>query len=159
MRSSAPGQEAPSPTDGPVESASAAGIAAGQRPARILVVDDVAVNREILRRRLIRRGFEILEAEGGLDALRTIEREHVDLVLLDIMMPDLDGIEVVRTVRRTRTASDLPIIMVSAKSRSDGVSHSLELGANDYITKPVDFSIALARIEAQLARRLPVTQD
>jgi CheY-like chemotaxis protein len=121
--------------------------------ARILIVDDVAVNREILKRRLVRRGFDIVEAGGGREALDTIEREAIDIVLLDIMMPEIDGLEVVRTVRKTRSAEDLPIIMVSARSFSEDVTQSLELGANDYVTKPVDFEATLAVIHRELDRK------
>jgi CheY-like chemotaxis protein len=121
--------------------------------ARILVVDDVAVNREILKRRLLRRGFEITEAGGGREALEIIDREAVDLVLLDIMMPDVDGLEVVRTVRLTRSTEELPIIMVSARSFSEDVTQCLELGANDYVTKPVDFEATLMLINRELARK------
>jgi CheY-like chemotaxis protein len=121
--------------------------------ARILVVDDVAVNREILKRRLLRRGFEIAEAGGGREALEIIDSEPVDLVLLDIMMPDIDGLEVVRVVRQTRSTEELPIIMVSARSFSEDVTQCLELGANDYVTKPVDFEATLALINRELARK------
>ena len=120
--------------------------------AHILVVDDVAVNREILKRRLERRGFRITEASGGAEALEIIAREPVDLVLLDIMMPDVDGLEVVRTVRQTRATTELPIIMVSAKSFSEDVSTCLALGANDYVTKPVDFEATLELINRELSR-------
>lgn len=122
--------------------------------AHILVVDDVAVNREILKRRLVRRGFAITEAGGGREALEIIDREPVDLVLLDIMMPDVDGLEVVRTVRRSRSTEELPIIMVSARSFSEDVTQCLELGANDYVTKPVDFEATLKLINRELARKL-----
>jgi CheY-like chemotaxis protein len=121
--------------------------------ARILVVDDVAVNREILKRRLARRGFEITEACGGREALDIIDSQPVDLVLLDIMMPDVDGLEVVRTVRQTRSTLELPIIMVSARSFSEDVTQCLELGANDYVTKPVDFEATLELINRELTRK------
>lgn len=120
--------------------------------AHILVVDDVAVNREILKRRLTRRGFEISEASGGREALEIIEHGSIDLVLLDIMMPEVDGLEVVRTVRKTLSTRELPIIMVSAKSFSEDVTQCLELGANDYVTKPVDFEATLDLIHRELAQ-------
>ena len=122
--------------------------------AHILVVDDVAVNREILKRRLLRRGYEITEASGGREALEIIDREAIDLVLLDIMMPDVDGLEVVRQVRQTRSTAELPIIMVSAKSFSEDVTHCLELGANDYVTKPVDFDATLELIRRELEQKV-----
>src|SRR6185437_9378914 len=120
---------------------------------RILVVDDVADNRDVLSRRLVRRGFEVAEASGGRQALEKLSGESFDLVLLDIMMPDLSGNEVLRQLRKTRSDVELPVIMVSAKSQSDDVVESLTLGANDYVIKPIDFSVALARINTQLARK------
>lgn len=125
------------------------GEGAGAAPT-ILVVDDVEDNRDILTRRLRRRGYDIVEAENGTQALQIVERERIDLILLDIMMPDINGTEVVRRIRETRSQSELPIIMVSAKTLSEDVAESLELGANDYVIKPVDFTVALARIRAQL---------
>ncbi len=126
----------------------------GGAAPRILVVDDVAVNREILKRWLARRGFAITEAADGHEAIRIVEDGAVDLILLDIMMPNLDGTDVVRAIRRTRSKSDLPIVMVSAKCFSDDVAQSLDLGANAYVSKPVDFKLLLAVIEEQmLAKR------
>jgi diguanylate cyclase (GGDEF)-like protein len=125
----------------------------GERPPRILVVDDVADNRDILVRRLARRGFEVAEASGGEEAIARIESEPFDIVLLDIMMPDVSGEDVLRRVRETKSDIELPIIMVSAKSQSEDVVQSLTTGANDYVTKPIDFGIALARISAQLNRK------
>lgn len=121
-----------------------------QAKPRVLVVDDVADNREILTRRLVRRGFEVVEAVGGLDALDKVAQAAFDLVLLDIMMPDLSGNEVLQRLRKDPACESLPVIMVTAKSQSEDVVTSLSLGANDYITKPVDFEVALARINAQL---------
>ena len=156
MESFAPGGHARASSAAPLPTRSpppARTDGATEPAGRILVVDDVADNRDILTRRLMRRGFEVLEADGGVRALEVLEREAVDLVLLDIMMPDLEGTEVVRRLRETRSDSDLPIIMVSAKSQSEDVAESLELGANDYVTKPVDFTVALARIKAQIERK------
>jgi len=126
--------------------------ATGQKP-RILVVDDVADNRDILARRLVRRGFEATEATGGADALEKLEAQTFDVVLLDIMMPDVGGNDVLRRIRSQKSDVELPVIMVSAKSQSEDVVESLNLGANDYVTKPIDFSVALARINTQLERK------
>ena len=126
---------------------------AAQIKPRVLVVDDVADNREILTRRLVRRNFEVVEAVGGNDALAKIAEGEFDVVLLDIMMPDLNGNEVLKQVRADPRHADLPVIMVTAKTQSEDVVSSLALGANDYITKPVDFDVALARINAQLERK------
>lgn len=120
---------------------------------RLLVVDDIRENREILRRRFERHGFEVIEAAGGIEALNLIDRESVDLVLLDVMMPDLAGLEVLARIRSRYPAGVLPVIMVTAKTQSEDIVEALKCGANDYITKPVDFSIALARVTTQLDRK------
>jgi diguanylate cyclase (GGDEF)-like protein len=121
--------------------------------ARLLIVDDVRENRDILRRRFERHGFRATEASGGIEALELIERETFDLVLLDIMMPDIAGLEVLTRIRARFSQGALPVIMVTAKSQSEDVVEALSRGANDYITKPVDFSIALARVTTQLDRK------
>jgi diguanylate cyclase (GGDEF)-like protein len=120
---------------------------------RLLIVDDVADIRIVLARCLQRRGFEIVEAEDGLQALRLIEEQTFDVVLLDAMMPGIDGVEVLRRIRATRSAAVLPVIMVTAKAESENIAESLQLGANDYITKPIDFAVALARVTKQVAHR------
>jgi diguanylate cyclase (GGDEF)-like protein len=121
-------------------------------PARILVVDDMAQNRTLLKRFLVRRGCEVAEAQDGPDALTLIARELFDAVLLDVVMPGMNGFEVLKRIRETHPASMLPVIMITAKVEGDDVALALELGANDYITKPVDFRVASARLQSQLAR-------
>ena len=122
-------------------------------PPRILVVDDNELNRELLVRRLERNDILAGTASGGVEALERIGAEPFDLVLLDINMPDLDGISVLETVRKTRAASNLPIIMVSARDESESIAEAINKGANDYITKPIDFLVAFARINTQLDMR------
>ena len=120
---------------------------------RLLIVDDISDNRTILTRRFQRRGFEVVEADGGYAAIELIGRESFDLVLLDVMMPGIDGIETLKRIRSQKSASALPVIMVTAKAESDNIVDALELGANDYVTKPVDFAVALARVNTQISRR------
>jgi diguanylate cyclase (GGDEF)-like protein len=124
-----------------------------ETPARLLIVDDIADNRVVLARRFVRRGFEVAEAEGGAQAIAMIAEQRFDAVLLDVMMPDMDGIEVLRRIRATYSPLELPVIMVTAKSQSEDVVEALELKANDYVTKPVDFPIAFARVNAQIDRK------
>jgi diguanylate cyclase (GGDEF)-like protein len=124
-----------------------------QAQPRLLIVDDISDNRSILKRRFERRGFEVTEAESGLIAIDMIENNPFDLVLLDVMMPGIDGMETLKRIRSRKSASDLPVIMVTAKSESDNIVDALEQGANDYVTKPVDFAVALARVNTQLSRR------
>jgi diguanylate cyclase (GGDEF)-like protein len=126
---------------------------AGARPPRVLIVDDVADNRNILARRFQRQGFVISEAEDGLLALDLLERESFDLVLLDVMMPGLNGFEVLTRIRERHGPASLPVIMVTAMAQNVDVEKALGLGANDYVTKPVDFTVALARTKTQLARK------
>jgi diguanylate cyclase (GGDEF)-like protein len=120
---------------------------------RLLVVDDVADNRTVLVRRFRRRNFEIVEADGGIKALELIDSGSYDAVLLDVMMPDLNGLEVLRRIRLSHSPESLPVIMVTANSQSADVVEALELGANDYVSKPVDFAVALARVNAQVERK------
>ena len=120
---------------------------------RLLVVDDVANNREVLRRRLERLGYEVVEAEGGRRALDLVAEDGFDLVLLDTAMPEVDGLTVLREIRRNRSVAELPVIMVTAKATTEDIVTALELGANDYITKPVNLAVAAARISVQIARK------
>jgi diguanylate cyclase (GGDEF)-like protein len=120
---------------------------------RLLIVDDISDNRDILMRRFERRGFDVVEADSGLVAIELIEKSSFDLVLLDVMMPGIDGLETLKRIRSRRSASALPVIMVTAKSESGNIVDALELGANDYVTKPVDFAVALARVNTQISRR------
>jgi len=123
---------------------------------RLLIVDDISDNRTILTRRFQRRGFDVVEAECGLTAIELIDKESFDLVLLDVMMPGMDGIETLKRIRSENSASELPVIMVTAKSESTNIVDALELGANDYVTKPVDFAVALARVNTQISRKRAV---
>ena len=122
-------------------------------PVRILIVDDVADSREVLARRFERRGFDIVQAEGGAQALEIVAEGGLDLVLLDVLMPDVNGLDVLRRIRETHSRVELPVIMVTGQAESRQIVEALESGANDYITKPVDFAVALARVDVQVARR------
>jgi DNA-binding response OmpR family regulator len=118
--------------------------------ANILVVDDLPANRDLMVRRLERSGFRVQAAASGPEALEIVRQGNIDLVLLDIMMPGMTGIDVLRTLRATRSSAALPVIMVTAKTDSEDVVEALSLGANDYVTKPVDYPVALARIQTHL---------
>ncbi len=118
---------------------------------RILVVDDVEDNRDLLARRLRRRGFDVLMCADGYSALDTLERESVDLILLDIMMPGLSGVDVLDVIRCQKGPDELPIIMVTALDEASQMVTALDRGANDYITKPIDYEVLMARVRAQLA--------
>jgi adenylate cyclase len=125
---------------------------AGDEPrARILVVDDDPHNRDLLCRRLERNGFEVESARDGIDGLRKIEAGDFDLVMLDVMMPGMNGLEVLERVRRTRSMSELPIVLATALAETEDAVEGLASGANDYVTKPFDFPMVVARVRTQLA--------
>ncbi len=117
----------------------------------LLVVDDNESNRLLLSSYLERRGYHVVLAEGGIQGLELIKCHKLDLVLLDVMMPDLDGFGVLDALRQTHSAISLPIIMVTADTERKTIVKALSLGANDYITKPFDLPVVLARIRSQLA--------
>jgi len=116
----------------------------------LLVVDDNEMNRDMLSRRLARKGHTVEVAEDGHRALAMIEETDYDVVLLDIMMPGIDGYETLEKIRSDRDSGDLPVIMATAKDASEDVVAALKLGANDYVTKPFDFPVVLARVQTQL---------
>lgn len=120
---------------------------------RILVVDDNDMNRDILCRRLERKGYDVTPAENGVRALELLGAVSFDLVLLDIMMPVVSGLDVLRSIRERFDPVELPVIMVTAKTGTDDIVEAFDLGASDYITKPVDFPVAFARIRMQLQLR------
>lgn len=103
----------------------------------VLVVDDEPMARQLLRLMLVRAGFEVLEAESGLDALEKVNEKRPDVVLLDVMMPGMDGFTVCENLREHHSLSEMPIIMLSAKTDVDSVQRGINLGANKYLTKPI----------------------
>jgi diguanylate cyclase (GGDEF)-like protein len=119
--------------------------------SRVLIVDDEDSNLDMLSRRLSRCGYSVLTASDGAQAMQILKQSHVDLVLLDQMMPGMTGLDVLREIRSMKSVEKLPVIMVTAVSDSFAIAEALDLGANDYVTKPLDFQVALARIRTQLA--------
>src|SRR6266699_3493964 len=122
-------------------------------PSRLLIVDDNEMNRDMFARRLERKGYVVGLAENAKELLARVKQDAVDLVLLDIEMPEISGLDALRKLRERYSPIELPIIMVTAKSQSDEVVKALDLGANDYVTKPIDFAVALARIGTQLSHK------
>jgi PAS domain S-box-containing protein len=120
---------------------------------RLLIVDDNELNRDMLARRLERKGYWVETADSAQELMRRLQDGTFDLVLLDIEMPEVSGLEALQSIRQTRSPIQLPVIMVTARSQSEDVVKALEMGANDYLTKPVDFAIALARIGTQLSHK------
>ncbi len=127
------------------------------RQGALLVVDDNENNRDVLSRRLRQKGFLVSVAADGPEALAHIERDSYDLILLDVEMPGMSGLEVLTRLRANRSQTQLPVIMVTARSEGADIVEAFGLGANDYVTKPVDFAVALARIRTHLAHKWAVT--
>ena len=121
--------------------------------APILVVDDDALNRDLLCRRLVRSGYVVESVASGREALAYLAAHPVELVLLDVQMPEMSGLEVLQAIRQTPSSPRLPVLMVTAKDQSEDIVTALDLGADDYITKPIDFPVALARVRTQISRR------
>jgi DNA-binding response OmpR family regulator/tRNA A-37 threonylcarbamoyl transferase component Bud32 len=122
-------------------------------PARILVVDDVEDNRDLLRRRLRRDGYQVECAENGRDALELISAQEFDLVLLDVLMPEVDGYEVLKRMKEAPATRDIPVIMISALDDTQNIVRCIERGAEDYLPKPFDAILLRARINACLEKK------
>jgi DNA-binding response OmpR family regulator len=123
------------------------------RRSLILVVDDVEGNRQLVCRRLSPFGYDLHQAESGEQALEFIRDRKPDLVLLDYMMPVMNGIDVLKVMRQDWQLGAIPVIMLTARAESDAVVAALAAGADDYVTKPIDFEVLRARIETQLAKQ------
>lgn len=123
----------------------------GPGEGTLLVVDDNELNRDMLSRRLRGRSYSVAVAEDGEHALSAVAADRFDAVLLDVMMPGISGIEVLKILRKKYSVADLPVIMATAMDDSEDIVEALKLGANDYVTKPLDFPVVLARLETQLS--------
>lgn len=117
---------------------------------KILVVDDQPINVQLLKRKLEREGIQVAAAHSGLEALDLVKKEKPDLILLDVMMPDMDGIEVCQRLQAKEETKLIPIIFITARSTKEGKIEGLGVGAVDYITKPIDLDETLARVQTQL---------
>jgi two-component system cell cycle response regulator len=117
---------------------------------RILVVDDHEDNVEVLRARLEARGYDVRGANSGQEALDTVKEWIPDLILLDVMMPDMDGLEVVKRLKADRSLPFIPVIMQTALDSTERMVAGLEAGADDYVTKPINFAELEARVRSLL---------
>jgi adenylate cyclase len=121
--------------------------------SRILIADDDAVSRKLLRRLLEQDGHEVRSARDGAEALQLFAEQPCDVVLLDIVMPEVDGISVLQQLKATAGAEHVPVIMISAVDETDSVVRCIEIGADDYLSKPFNPVILRARINAGLAKK------
>jgi len=129
----------------------------GQEPVRVLVVDDLPDNVEILRARLESRGYAVATAANGEEALASVHADPPQVILCDVMMPGIDGYEVARRIKRDESLPFIPIILVTALSDTENIVQGLNTGADDYIAKPYHFQELEARVRAML--RIKRLQD
>lgn len=125
--------------------------------ARILIVDDILPNRKLLQAKLEREYFDVLTAASGAEALSIVEREQPDIVLLDVMMPEMDGLEVCRRIKKNPATSYLPVVLVTALDQPEDRVAGLQAGADDFLTKPLDDVSLYARVRSLV--RLKMTVD
>ncbi len=123
----------------------------------ILVVDDDTLARELIRRMLQIKGWQVAEAADGLEALDHVARNRPDLLILDVMMPRMDGLTVCRRLRGDPESARLPIIMLSAKTQLDAVEAGLRAGADRYLGKPVAMNTLFETVETVMAEKRGVT--
>lgn len=126
---------------------------------RILAVEDEEDILELVRYNLTREGYSVITASSGEQALKTARAELPDLIVLDLLLPGLDGLEVTRLLKRDPATENIPIVMLTAKGEESDIVAGLELGADDYITKPFSPKVLVARIRAVLRRRTSAVPD
>jgi adenylate cyclase len=131
----------------------AGGMRAAVQSSRVLVVDDNAANRDVLERRLVRAGHQVVTAMDGASALELATGQTFDLILLDLIMPEMSGFEVLRRLKAAVHTSDVPVIVISALDEIDSVVRCIEAGAEDYLTKPFNPTLLQARIGASLEKK------
>ncbi len=125
----------------------------GMQSSRILVVDDNASNRDVLERRLTREGHRVVTVADGAAALQLAMAQDFDLILLDLILPEMSGFEVLRRLKATAQTSDIPVIVISALDELDSVVRCIEAGAEDYLSKPVNPVLLQARVRASLEKK------
>ena len=119
----------------------------------LLVVDDNEMNRNLMSLQLTRQGYQVAAAASGIQALNMMEEQDYDLILLDIMMPGMSGLEVLEIIRKKHTLISLPVIMVTADDLQESIVDALQRGANDYLIKPLNVPVTIARIKSQLTSK------
>ena len=125
--------------------------ASSMKEIRVLIVDDNRENRALLKKLVLKEGCSVSELADGSEVLAKCEAGECDIVLLDIMMPGIDGIEVCKTLRRKFSRLELPIVLVSALKSEMDVLKGMQAGANDYITKPIDIPLFMDKLRALIS--------
>ena len=125
----------------------------------ILIIEDAHDIRELISYTLENEGYKVFKAPNGIRGLENTRKHKPDLILLDIMLPDIDGLEVCRKIKRDGSINDIPVIMITAKSEDSDIVSGLELGAEDYITKPFSPRVLVARLRAVLRRKIETPEE
>jgi len=125
----------------------------------ILAVDDEVDLLEIIEHHLQKACYNVIRAETGEDAVKLAQEAHPDLVLLDLMLPEMDGFDVCKTLKANSDTADIPIVMLSARGEEADIVTGLELGADDYVTKPFSAKVLLARVKSVMRRRAAITSS
>lgn len=120
---------------------------------KILIIEDDADIRELIKHNLVREGYSVSEAVDGQEGLEAAKSESFDLILLDLLLPRISGLEICKALKKDSSAADIPIIMVTAKGEESDIVIGLELGASDYVVKPFSLKVLIARIKTILQRR------
>ena len=120
--------------------------------SRLLLVEDNEMNRDMLSRRLQRRGYEVLVAEDGAEGIKTARSQLPDLILMDLSLPVVDGWEATRQLKASPDTRSIPIIAITSHAKSDDREKALEVGCDDYDTNPVDIDRLIGKLEALLGR-------
>lgn len=156
------GEKTPVPEkDAGTDAAEEAPVAAADAPRHagtILIADDEPVNLRVLESQLTARGYRVVKAYSGAEALRLIRPDRFDLVILDVMLPELSGYEVCRTIRSEYTLAELPVLIVTVKNKTDDIVMALECGANDYLAKPFDSKELIARVNTLIMMKVSLRE-
>ena len=129
-------------------------VGADLTPSSVLIVDDEPMARTLLRLMLVRQGFDVVEAKDGHDALSKMKEQKPDLVILDVMMPGMDGFTVCTAIRAQPDTADVPVIMLSAKTDMNSVNRGLTSGATKYLTKPVSPEMLIRHVRHSLGENV-----
>ncbi len=156
------GEKTPVPEkDAGTDAAEEAPVAAADAPRHagtILIADDEPVNLRVLESQLTARGYRVVKAYSGAEALRLIRPDRFDLVILDVMLPELSGYEVCRKIRSEYTLAELPVLIVTVKNKTDDIVMALECGANDYLAKPFDSKELIARVNTLIMMKVSLRE-
>jgi DNA-binding response OmpR family regulator len=145
--------------DGPLQAGRGVVELRAMAKTRIMLVEDEQDIATLVARRLRREGYEVTTADDGAEGLKCIQRDRPDLLLLDLMLPGIDGLEITRQLKGSPATAGIPIIMLTARSEEEDIVVGLGLGADDYITKPFSASVLVARIDAVMRRANSATDD